>query len=1531
LSARNKERKAADSARNDPSVGSDEALGQVAFEERAKAAFPVIGIGASAGGLEACSQFFEAMAGDSGMAFVLVQHLPPERESLVADILSRKTTMPVHQVEPGMRVEPDHVYVIRPGYTLTIENGRLQLGQSVAARGHRRPVDDFFRSLAAEQKEKTIVIVMSGMGSNGSAGAQAVKAAGGICLAQDPDTAEFPSMPYSLIHSGYADFVAAPADMPQLLMSYAQHPYYAGGGESREHAEDALRRERQHFNEILALLRAGTGRDYSGYKRPTLLRRIQRRMGLAQLTSFSDYVALLRSKPEEVAGLNTDLTINVTGFFRDAPAWEALRTQAIEPMVAERDNLSQLRAWVAGCASGEEAYTVAMLLVEEAQRQRKRLDIKIFATDTAEKMLANARAGQFPGGIEGDISQERLDRFFEKDDHAYRIRKDLRELVVFAPQNLLTDPPFSRLDLCTCRNLLIYLEPVTQRRVISLMHFSLRANGVLFLGNSETVGQADDLFEPVDRKWRIYRRIGPTRHELLRMPAGHRGMIGALPIRSKRAIEHAGFGQLIHRVVSEHHAPTLVVIDRHDRIVYFQGRTERYLSHPPGEPTRNLLEMTREPLRSRLRIAVRDSMTSNRSATSEEVSLGDEPGDAAIQVTVAPLHDQRFTDHFVVTFSEHPRTAAAKERPPPARTPKRGKSRGRDPDVLRRELNTVREELQSTIEELESSNEELKASNEEVTSINEELQSTNEELETSKEELQSLNEELTTVNSQLQAKVEELEATTSDLRNLLDSTDIAVVFLDTSLRIRRFTPAMNDLLELIPSDIGRPIMHLARKFEGADIFDTAATVLTRLIPTESEVRSHSGRWYACRALPYRTTDNRIDGVVLTFVDVTQRKRADDVIRDAQTRLQAIVQQLQVGVLFAEGPSGRLVLGNQQAATLFGHPYPLPFLNSDWSSAHVAFKGLHPNGRPYQRDEWPLSRALKGETVADEGIIFVRPDGSRGTMSASAAPVLGGDGAVAGAVATFWDISDRTEAAQRLRESEQRFRMVADEVRIYAIVMLDATGTIVMWNPGAESLFGHRQAEALGQSHRILYSSIDTSAGVPEQRMKQALAASEAIADERQMCRKDGTTFWASGTLAALRADSGEHRGFLMLLRDASLTRAHEAVLEQAKNDAEGLRNTAEAANRSKDDFVATVSHELRTPLTAILLWSRMLREGKLDAEGVREGILTIERAARAQQQLVGDLLDVSRISSGKLRLSLRKTSLAASLEASLDAVKPTAEARGVSLVAEISSEIGVVRADPDRLQQIVWNLLNNAVKFTPSGGGVTLRAWREAGDVLISVTDTGIGIAAAFLPRLFDRFSQANVTTTREHTGLGLGLTISRQLAQLHGGTLTGESAGEGKGATFLARLPLARVPPDGEDMLEMGDARVDLKGRRILLVEDEDETRNAIRTFLAGSGAEIVAVNCARDGLGAVAAQSFDIVVTDIAMPNMDGYAFLEELRKRQHTGNGSPTPAVALSAFARPEDKRRAAEVGFNAYVVKPVEGDQLVSVLSSLMRAR
>lgn len=841
----------------------------------------------SAGGLEVATAFLNAMPADSGMGFVIVQHLDPTRESMLADLLSRETAMPVVQIEDGMRVEPNQVHIIVPAKTLLISDGILRLVEPEEPRGQRHPIDKFFSALAEDQKAKAIAIVLSGAGSNGTAGLADIKQAGGMCIAQDPKTAKFDSMPRHAIASDSVDLVLAPEKMPEALLRYARHSYV-----------DAARPEMAEgpgadgsgpgLDDVLTLLHARAGHDFSQYKHNTLSRRVHRRMGLAHMEKLDDYLALLARDTGEAGALVKDLLIHVTAFFRDAEAWDALDREVITPMVEKAEPGQSIRAWVPACSTGEEAYTIAMILAERYQSANKDLAVKIFATDAAEHHLSAARRATFPGSMVESLTTERIARFFDKiDDNYYRVKPAVRETVLFAPQNLLKDPPYSRMDLVSCRNLLIYLEPAAQDKVLSLAHFALRENGYLFLGNAESVGQRDHLFASVSKRWRIYRRIGPARSPALDF--------SQWPVRDgavKGAAARPKLADIALKSLADRFAPASVLIDRNYRVLHFHGSTEDYLAQPAGAPTMDLLALARDGLRLTVRGAVRKAIEDSETVRLRAAVKSGTNG--AVLVTASPIRGgSDAADMIMVSFAND--QAAASKAPPQdtavSPTP------GRD---LEEELKAAREEMRVTVEQYETTNEELTAANEEVTSVNEELQATNEELESSKEELQSLNEELSTINAQLDRKIIELAEAGDDLRNLLKGNEVATIFLDTKLRIKWFSPAIQTLFDLIEKDVGRPIANFTQKFAFGELLEKAKASIERLSTSEQEVLADDGRCLLLRVLPYRTRDNRIAGAVATFIDITDLKSTQAGIAAARDYAEAIIETVRDPLLALSG-------------------------------------------------------------------------------------------------------------------------------------------------------------------------------------------------------------------------------------------------------------------------------------------------------------------------------------------------------------------------------------------------------------------------------------------------------------------------------------------------------------------------------------------------------------------------------------------------------------------------------------------------------
>jgi two-component system CheB/CheR fusion protein len=860
---------------------------------------PVVGIGASAGGLNAFKKFFAGMPGDSGMSFVLIQHLDPTHESLTAELLGKHTTMSVVQVESDMRVEPNHVYVIPPNRYLSISSGVLRLSVPVERRGLRMPVDLFLRSLAEDQREHGIGIILSGTGTDGTLGVKEIKAAGGMTMAEEPATAQYDGMPRSAIATGSVDYVLPAEKMAAALLEYVRH----------SHLQPRVEGAPNYLDGILAVLRLRAKFDFGCYRKGTLWRRIHRRMNVKHVDQVDDYVKLLRGDPAEVAALCKDLLIGVTSFFRDPNAWHALQKDVLSVLVRDKPAGATLRVWVPGCGSGEEPYSIAMLLVEQMQAAQKSCELQIFASDVDRDALQVARTGVYPESIAADVPLDRLRRFFTKGEGTYRVGKEIRESVVFAEQNLISDPPFSKLDLITCRNLLIYLEPGVQKKVLALLHFALTEGGYLFLGSSETIGQQEDLFEPVSKKWRIYRRIGPTRHDKVQFPIATVREPRHAPLPVQPEPPSAGrLAGLAQQLLLQRYAPACVLINRKREILYFYGPTDLYLVQPTGLPTQDVIVQAREGLQSRLRAALQKAIREDQPVSISSARVQRGKTFCRVKAAIEPLKISKETEGLLlVSFSDESEVLAA----PAAKE----SSANAEESLVRQlevELKTTRDDLQSTIEELDTYNEELKAANEEVMSINEELQSTNEELETSKEELQSLNEELATVNNQLESKVAELEATNNDLDNLLTSTGIATVFLDKRFCVRRFTPAATRLFRLIPSDIGRPIGDIAQKFTDPDLQLDAEAVLDKLVSLKKEVQAEDGHCYMRQVLPYRTQDNRIDGVVVTFSDV-----AADTIQEARRYAEAIVETAADGIITID-QHGTMLSFNRAAEQIFGY-------------------------------------------------------------------------------------------------------------------------------------------------------------------------------------------------------------------------------------------------------------------------------------------------------------------------------------------------------------------------------------------------------------------------------------------------------------------------------------------------------------------------------------------------------------------------------------------------------------------------------------
>ena len=816
--------------------------------------FPIVGIGASAGGLEAVTGFLSKVPVDSGMAFILVQHLDPSQPSRLTELLGKASPIPVQEATEGTRVEPDHVYVIPPGSDMTIRDHTLRLEAKTDHPGILHSIDVFFRSLAEDAEERAVAIILSGTASDGTDGARVVKTGQGLVIVQDPESAKYDGMPRAAIAAGVADYVLKPEAMARQMMDYVRKSY-----QQREDTRYAPEKDDSSLTKILTLVHAKTGRDFSGYKVSSITRRIEHRMAATQIESSSNYLRFLQNNPLEINDLIKDFLINVTSFFRDNEAFSALKKE-ITKILKDKPDGSAIRAWIPGCSTGEEAYSIAIILVECAEMSKRHYDIQVFGTDLDTETITFARAGIYPATSAQDVSKKRLERFFNRIDASYQVKKDLREKVVFAVHDLVTDPPYSRMDIVSVRNLLIYFDAALQKRIIPLLHYSLSEGGILFLGTAETVGEAPDYFTSVDSKWRIYRSINKQK--------GRRIPFADKPVTLKPEEAHLlpvvkplpapAPDQLLLEAL-----PPSVIVNRSYQLMYTHGNTSKYLQLPEGNPSNGILEMANPDLRIALATALHEASQGQKEIICESLRVQYNGQTQFVKITVHTL--SKIDGRMVVTFEDVP---------PPKHRKVKGEtlSKARHSE-LEQELQLTKETLHGTIEELETANEELRSTNEEYMSANEELKSTNEELETSREELRSVNEELTTINTEREEKIEQLTAVSDDMRNLLNSTGVATVFLDEKLCIRRFTPAATGLFKFIDSDVGRPVEDITSHLKSEGLPQAARRVLETLIPSEQEVQTKDGHWYSMRIHPYRTADNAIEGVVAYFEDIDRMKTA----------------------------------------------------------------------------------------------------------------------------------------------------------------------------------------------------------------------------------------------------------------------------------------------------------------------------------------------------------------------------------------------------------------------------------------------------------------------------------------------------------------------------------------------------------------------------------------------------------------------------------------------------------------------------------
>ena len=1032
----------------------------------------VVGIGASAGGLNALKRFFEHVPPDSGFAFVVVVHLSPEHKSYLPDLLQPVVGFPVRQVTGNTLLEPNNVYVIPPNANLSAIDTHLRLSKLEALRRGRAPIDHFFRTLAKSHDGHAIGVILTGTGSDGTLGLKEIKARGGLIVVQDPNEAEFDGMPQSAIATGQVDRVLPIAEIPEALLRYDRTtPRVALAEDEKEDEHN----ERILLPKILAILKTRTDRDFSRYKPATMLRRIARRMQLNYLEDTNHYIERLRENPEEARALADDLLITVTSFFRDPEVFKKLEEDVVPKLFENKGSKDHIRAWSVGCATGEEAYSLAMILIEAAGHMEAPPQIQVFASDLHKRSLDSAREGIYPGDIEADVSPERLKRFFQKENGGYRIRKEVRDLVVFAPHNLLADPPFSRLHLISCRNLLIYLDRSVQHDVIDLFHYALSPDGYLLLGSSESV-ESTELFKTEDKKACLFRKRNvPAPEPRLPVFPLARLSSGEEPVPRTTASPGTIPYATLHQNMLERYAPPSILVGPDDRLVHLSDHAGRYLVHPGGTVTSSIVKLVREELRIELRALLQQARDKREPADSRAIPVRFNGHAVPVVMHVRPARETEQEGYVLLIFDERPEFKSDAAAADSASAPSSGKEAERITQ-LEAELATERQRLQAIIEEYETSREEMKAANEEMQSSNEELRSTMEELETSKEELQSINEELQTVNQENRHKVDELSQLTSDLQNLLAATDIATLFLDRDLRILRFTPRVAELFSVRVTDRGRPISDLTHRLGYDQLRQDAELVLNRLVPVEREIADDVGHWYLTRVLPYRSTEDRIEGIVLTFIDITSQKKAENAVRASAREL------------FAEGAWLRTVLDSLNDGIIaIDTEAQVRYLNpaaeqlTEWRQFEAHGKPIGDvydlrtmTGKPVEQSQ--LQKALSTASVASKQRFLLRSRGGRTTpIEDSAAPILAA-GKVEGAVMIVADIAEKRRL-ERLQEEEhdrleEEMHKASDELGQTRAELKALSAYLINTQEQERSRLARELHDDLGQRMALLNVQVD---------------------------------------------------------------------------------------------------------------------------------------------------------------------------------------------------------------------------------------------------------------------------------------------------------------------------------------------------------------------------------------------------------------------------------------------------------------------------
>ncbi|EMI17405.1 signal transduction histidine kinase with CheB and CheR activity [Rhodopirellula maiorica SM1] len=1464
-----------------------------------------MGIGASAGGLEALEAFFQEMPASSGMAFVVIQHLSPDFKSHMGELISRKTGIPVLEVEDGVRVSPNAIYLLPAKMEMEITGGRLRLTKRNPDRSFSHPIDKFFCSLAKDQQANSIAVVLSGTGSDGSRGIRDIHEAGGLVVSQDQASAKFDGMPISAQETGLVNLVLPPNGMAKALMRYVQGDITRDDLSEDQHPSESL----AGIDRIFQLLNQSFGIDFSQYKSSTVGRRLQRRFDMLRIRSFEDYVSYIENHPNEQSDLYRDLLVGVTQFFRDPDAYATLAQKVIPKLFDANSETKMVRTWVAGCASGEEAYSIAILLDEERRKRDAKYDIKIFATDAHPSSIQTAARGIYPADALADLSHDRLTRYFRRDHERYQVTPQLRQMIVFAPHNVISDAPFTQMDLVTCRNLLIYLQAPAQAKALSLFHFALKSGGTLFLGPSESPGELSDEFDVLNTHWRIY-----CKRRDLRMPPGTElplnprsekfSSISLVPTTRQSNRVDAKLISIYDALLNQKMGCS-ILIEPNGQILHVFGGAEKYLQYASGRPSSHILDAIVPRVKSSLSVALHHTAKKQGIVKFKVASLQSQPEAAELDIAVEPIGKQNDgTGTFLISFTEQTSSLATYWHNNVA---EHVASSTRDSDgdrvtILESELQQSQENLQATVEEMETSNEELQAANEELVASNEELQSTN-------EELHSVNEELYTVNAEHQRRVVELAEANADMDNLLATTRVGVVFLDRDFCLRRYTPQIAEILRIQEHDIGRSIEDFTHRLRYDNLLESLQNVLQSEQEFETKVFDSGGHALLLRAVPY-LSDGEIKGVVLTLIDIAS--------------LSAAEAQLERFKFMTETASDLVFLADQKGRFRYVNPSMCETLR--WDREELENKSLMEVQCELAEENYQkLFADAAKEQLKPFQSDWKRSDGSLLPMEISVASLQIDDDRFLCANAR--DITDR-----RATELEMRLQHLAIESTLNGIVITDATAEdnpITYANPGFLSLTGYERDEVTGINCRFLQG--DDSDSETLAKLREAIAAGESCHVTLRNYRKDGTPFWNDLQITPVFDERDRLVNFVGVQNDITDRMKVQEALQLANQE-------AKAASEAKSSFMANMSHELRTPMTAMLGFADMLSE-ELSDDPLLEKVSTIKRNGEYLLALLNDILDLSKIESGKMEIHPQTLSVRKLLGEVQELMQVRASEEGIPLTFDWNPDSpSEITADAIRVRQVLVNLISNALKFTDEGNvrvAIGMNQETNPPTLVIAVHDTGIGIHESHLTELFTPFSHTGAARRRRYGGTGLGLSISKRLAEEMGGEITVKSElGVGSCFTFtlpltpdqvLNRRTLASDEEPAREPIETKRALFPKFSARVLLADDRRDIWRIGKYFLEKCGADVTVVE---DGLQAVEEtqraqkeqRPFDLILMDMQMPVMTGQEAVAEIREL-----GFKTPIIALTADAMEGEREACIAMGCDDYFPKPIDGVKLMNLVA------